>query len=182
MHGSTCVDFCPGKSIEKNGKCVEGCLPSCKTCDGEDWEKCTSCLSETEFLYEGKCYKKCPDGSYNDQSKMTCEKCEESCNTCNGPNVNSCTSCREDMFLYNSQECLAECPEGTEKDENNRICLQISKEDTEEDSTSEDSLETSYAPVFILLTLTVLSLLLVLLSKLITPSSHQSLPNLLALF
>ena len=85
------------------------CNDLCAECDGPLDSNCLSCKSDTDlkYLYNKKCYTKCPDGFYPDKKKdyYICKSCYETCATCskNGINDNNmnCDSCKENsIFLY----------------------------------------------------------------------------------
>ena len=69
------------------------CRYPCQKCVGGDPDHCSSCNSVAGYsiLYDKKCYKSCPDGTYFDNYQ--CKKCDPMCKTCVKTSGIACTSC-----------------------------------------------------------------------------------------
>lgn len=69
------------------------CTYPCETCSALDSTVCDSCNTVENFtiLYNNKCYKECPDGTYF--SNYRCYPCAENCKTCTRTNPKDCASC-----------------------------------------------------------------------------------------
>ena len=72
------------------------------------------------IIFENKCYKDAPDGTYISDSK-TILKCFKACRTCLKQQHNTCLSCFQGYNFY-LNECLSECPDGFYKNNEMRIC------------------------------------------------------------
>ena len=90
------------------------CNFTCKTCYGEYDYHCLSCWSGV--LFDHKCLKSCPDGTYTTtdgkDTVKRCRSCSLHCRSCTGPSTASCTSCESGYFFHN-QSCINACPSGT---------------------------------------------------------------------
>ena len=57
-----------------------------KGCNNNNEEYCTKCSEPVPFLYKGKCYSNCKEGTFQMQNSMNnekiCEDCYENCKTC----------------------------------------------------------------------------------------------------
>ncbi|XP_077615494.1 proprotein convertase subtilisin/kexin type 5 isoform X1 [Crocuta crocuta] len=104
-----CVSSCPEGTWPSvmSGSC-ENCTEDCASCSGANL--CRKCWTRPDFplfLHEGRCYTRCPDGFYAENS--TCRRCSAPCRTCEG-NATSCHSC-EGGLLLDQGACRETCPE-----------------------------------------------------------------------
>ena len=83
------------------------CSSNCQSCTSN--RSCTLCF-DGFFLYEGKCYEKCPESTFSD-SPTTCSVCNTNCKTCK-ESTTQCTSCKKGNFLQDSKY-VARCKEGS---------------------------------------------------------------------
>ena len=92
------------------------CNEECPTCDGPTNEDCLSCKSDSDskYLYNKKCYDKCPDGYYPSlQSKgyYLCKECYSTCETCidEGSQYNmNCITCKPNSIIFRKNCFLIE--------------------------------------------------------------------------
>ena len=89
------------------------CNEECPTCDGPTKENCTSCRSDTnlKYLFNKKCYEKCPDGYYPAEQSggyYLCKECYSTCETCDEGGTQQsmkCLSCKPNSIKY-SKNCF----------------------------------------------------------------------------
>ena len=93
-----CLTECPeGFFDDQRGKCQK-CHESCQGCS--DSESCQNC-KKPYFLSShqngnGKCVKKCPDGSFEDEEDSKCKECKLEGVECRSENsLNHCKKCQE---------------------------------------------------------------------------------------
>ncbi|KAI2552911.1 proprotein convertase subtilisin/kexin type 5, partial [Homo sapiens] len=104
-----CVSSCPQGTWPsvRSGSC-ENCTEACAICSGADLcKKCQMQPGHPLFLHEGRCYSKCPEGSYAEDG--ICERCSSPCRTCEG-NATNCHSCEGGHVLHHGV-CQENCPE-----------------------------------------------------------------------
>ncbi|VFV17179.1 proprotein convertase subtilisin kexin [Lynx pardinus] len=104
-----CVSSCPEGTWPSvtSGSC-ENCPEDCASCSGANL--CGKCRTRPDFplfLHEGRCYTRCPEGFYAEDS--ACRRCSAPCRTCEG-NATSCRSCQGD-FVLDQGACRETCPE-----------------------------------------------------------------------
>ncbi|XP_045324484.1 proprotein convertase subtilisin/kexin type 5 isoform X1 [Leopardus geoffroyi] len=104
-----CVSSCPEGTWPSvtSGSC-ENCPEDCASCSGANL--CGKCRTRPDlplFLHEGRCYTRCPEGFYAEDS--TCRRCSAPCRTCEG-NATSCRSC-QGGFVLDQGACRETCPE-----------------------------------------------------------------------
>ncbi|XP_053061234.1 proprotein convertase subtilisin/kexin type 5 isoform X4 [Acinonyx jubatus] len=104
-----CVSSCPEGTWPSvtSGSC-ENCPEDCASCSGANL--CGKCRTRPDFplfLHEGRCYTRCPEGFYAEDS--ACRRCSAPCGTCEG-NATSCRSCRGG-FVLDQGACRETCPE-----------------------------------------------------------------------
>ncbi|KAL4461137.1 hypothetical protein ABPG73_001250 [Tetrahymena malaccensis] len=100
-------NFINGSSVKLasgvNFKCQKSCLKcheNCETCFGEGVNQCMKC--KVGILQDDlSCSKKCPKGSFFDESNIKCSKCSENCSECTG--LNQCQICQPDYTLLEGQ-------------------------------------------------------------------------------
>jgi proprotein convertase subtilisin/kexin type 5 len=102
------------------------CPTTCKDCS--DQATCTTC-NGTDILYIGKCYSKCPQGTYYSIDIKTCLACNINCSACtNGTKY--CQTCQANTFkAYQitpvdgiSYTCELSCPDGLLQDSTTMTC------------------------------------------------------------
>ena len=102
------------------------CNETCKTCNGPNSNNCSTCFDPNEkqilnYLLDGECLNKCPDGTYAVQQSegyYECKKCYKNCLNCTQGEIYS-NSVLTDM------NCL-KCKKGEDpNDSNNSIDNQI---------------------------------------------------------
>ncbi|XP_046958233.1 proprotein convertase subtilisin/kexin type 5 isoform X1 [Lynx rufus] len=104
-----CVSSCPEGTWPSvtSGSC-ENCPEDCASCSGANL--CGKCRTRPDFplfLHEGRCYTRCPEGFYAEDS--ACRRCSAPCRTCEG-NATSCRSC-QGGFVLDQGACRETCPE-----------------------------------------------------------------------
>ncbi len=80
------------------------CHQSCKTCEGETSNDCTSC-PDSQALNGRTCVSSCDKGYYISKLQRKCLPCEENCSECNS---DACTVCKDPIRyipLENSLNC-----------------------------------------------------------------------------
>jgi hypothetical protein len=103
----------------------------CKFCDEknlidskENVKKCNQC-KEDYFLYEGRCFEKCPEDTIENNTNKTCEKkpiCDiANCGEC--ATATTCKTCKNGYFKFGN-ECNSKCPEGYRADRITWTCLE----------------------------------------------------------
>ena len=102
---SMCEDQCPAHMYTKNMECL-ACDSSCEQCSGSTSSDCIQC---TNFLYDGKCYDLCPQGTFSNDTSNYCYDCDVSCSSCLG-NLTNCTSCSTTHPFYDANTCYTACP------------------------------------------------------------------------
>lgn len=100
-----CLATCPSGNYSLNGYC-RPCGANCTNCTASG---CTICAS-TYSLYNGICYKKCPNGTINSTSSATCQP--DPCLYYNSTNSSACMACSSPYLNYN-YSCVLNCPVGT---------------------------------------------------------------------
>ncbi|ELP84440.1 insect antifreeze protein, partial [Entamoeba invadens IP1] len=85
-----CAVECPQNSFSNNQICYK-CTENCAKCSGES--ACDECESGIKIKYEGKCYKTCPDHTFEAVSGVTCEVCKESYTTPCKEDDKECIKC-----------------------------------------------------------------------------------------
>ncbi|XP_063049504.1 proprotein convertase subtilisin/kexin type 5-like, partial [Engraulis encrasicolus] len=128
-----CVHCSPGY-YPKDGDCLslscgEGAVEDddheeCVTCE----EGCERCLTINRFhcnacykdYYQHgvACHRHCPDGTYGDNSTLTCMMCDAHCRICD---ASQCYWCDDDYYL-SDDKCVKQCAEGLYGDEERREC------------------------------------------------------------
>ena len=101
-YNGLCYKNCPAGSVKSNSSsCVE-CNTPCKTCIDHP-SKCTTCQSCCGYIFNFKCLKICPVGTY--AINGSCQYCSYACRSCLGSNT-TCTACPKSQTkqLYNIQK------------------------------------------------------------------------------
>jgi len=93
------------------------CHGSCSECSGPKETDCTKCAGAYPYLFTGRCFIKCPFGSYENDLTNTCD-CHETCSTCsyNGQDRSTCSACVSTTIGYIvGHECIegVVCSPGT---------------------------------------------------------------------
>lgn len=93
-----------------NQICIRCVDPNCMKCSPENEQYCEACKPNF-FLANGQCKSSCPQGSFINPAKNTCEKCNsEFCLECK--NAEICEKCKSPKVLLDGH-CLNErCPSG----------------------------------------------------------------------
>lgn len=140
--GTCCTDFnlfgCPEvvsvlllrKKQDSEDECGKKNV-GCKYCDQkitidskENIKKCVLC-KEDYFLYEGRCFEKCPDQTIANYTNKTCEKkplCDiQNCGEC--ANSTTCKTCKNGYFKFGN-ECNSRCPVNYRADRITWTCLE----------------------------------------------------------
>lgn len=114
-------------------------VKNCDMCDykvfiGKANLKCNQCL-ENYYLFNGQCYKKCPEDTLPDDTNYICKKitsnfkidyigCNaQDCEACIEGTIDKCKECYRGTFLFDSQ-CLSRCPIGYRADRVTWSCLE----------------------------------------------------------
>lgn len=114
-----------------DGDLCRACHPSCRSCNGEGENKCTSCpkkqLNDVEdrYLYEGtRCLKECPLGTYYENTiKQNCMNCPQNCLRCSNDG-RKCDVCDVRFYRVSSGDgkCDERCPIGYYTNKIERTC------------------------------------------------------------
>ena len=129
-NGNCCTDFTEinCEKILDRAKLFPDCeskASNCQYCDNSQG-KCKQCKLGF-FLFEGKCYSKCPDDTWEDSNNSLCKKVKnctvENCIECANGNISQCKQCVRGFFLMNGS-CLQECPMGFRADRISWACLE----------------------------------------------------------
>ncbi|XP_029845071.2 furin [Ixodes scapularis] len=113
LHGSTCVQFCPGGTFLRfsgalGAQCIQ-CHPACSSCTGPGIGSCTAC-SKKALLFQNTCVP-CLADEFLSPSKKRCQKCSHPCRSCTGPGEDRCLSCVDGLSLDPlTWRCLPCCP------------------------------------------------------------------------
>ncbi|EWS74105.1 hypothetical protein TTHERM_000194618 (macronuclear) [Tetrahymena thermophila SB210] len=89
---------------------VAKCVDNCTKCT--DYDGCIQC-DPGFYLYRAQCYaNKCPDGSYQDKTKLpllVCADCDNTCLTCSDSGPLKCVTCSTPPRLFKSNQCVVDC-------------------------------------------------------------------------
>jgi hypothetical protein len=100
------------------------CQFPCATCQA-DQTTCLSCIKNGsyQFLRNGTCLARCPDGFTNLQGSFDCNPCNTSCTTCAQGNPNHCLTCNAlyQYYITETSECVSQCPDGYYP--NGKVCV-----------------------------------------------------------
>lgn len=144
-----------------------------KMCELCDW-KCADCeLSATECFdcwdsvtpnilnwLNFTCVSECPAGTYYDETLNECPVCNYVCKTCTSGDANSCTSCNKtetDALLYldpETSECVLSCRLPYTSDGETQTC-------------KNSTWRFLNIPFFIILFLTIVSIITIIVSKIV---------------
>ncbi|KAL2092601.1 hypothetical protein ACEWY4_012399 [Coilia grayii] len=103
--------------LNGKGKCLP-CYSDCSTCSGPDADQCDTCDSGRFLSPDQRCVKRCPAGSFGNESSWRCEECVAGCMQCD--NAHSCQHCQSSPAKLYLEEgrCVPQCqggyPEGGE--------------------------------------------------------------------
>lgn len=128
LHGCNCVERCPEGHTNIKGVCRK-CESPCKECSTST-DLCTKCdgTDNKLFLFQGKCYDTCKEGTSLNPNTNKCETCNiPGCASCDFNNLDSCTKCALGSLLLNGTICVNECPLGYKEDIEQINCLLIPK-------------------------------------------------------
>ena len=103
-----CVTVCPNGYYRDIDNFCKPCEDKtfCKTCSTMNPSKCLDCLT---YRYNGTCYPKCPEGTYNPFGTHECRPCSSNCLQCE--DENKCLVCKNDFYLDSYNMCV-QCDEG----------------------------------------------------------------------
>ncbi|XP_060618166.2 proprotein convertase subtilisin/kexin type 5 isoform X2 [Anolis sagrei] len=99
---------------------LEDCIPcadGCLSCSLDNPRICTSCI-HSYYMYNQRCYRSCPQNTYNDESTLLCIECQPNCRSCD---KYECFWCKEGFFLLDGK-CVSDCGAGFYSDEVTEEC------------------------------------------------------------
>ena len=79
------------------------CSKDCKDCNGPNFNNCLSCIDSNKFLYNGECILQCPNKTFPNYNKKTCENCHKNCDICQSSGDNNkmnCLNCYENYIFF----------------------------------------------------------------------------------
>ncbi|XP_073526785.1 proprotein convertase subtilisin/kexin type 5 isoform X1 [Phyllobates terribilis] len=103
LHEEDCIPSCPtGTFSNARDKRCEKCTEDCEMCTENN--ECLMCARD--YLHNGRCYKKCPEGFFG--QGQGCTECDEDCRTCE-KTTDYCLSCHAPKVLQQAT-CMITCP------------------------------------------------------------------------
>ncbi|KAJ8347152.1 hypothetical protein SKAU_G00285530 [Synaphobranchus kaupii] len=117
---SQCVNVCPERHFQSEGRTCDPCPENCRACSGPNW--CLSCNS-SYFPSDGVCTRlECGEGEVEDPEYGECMVCEEGCRKCVLYNPRHCLSCTEGFYQF-QDSCYKTCPAKTYSVEDEMTCV-----------------------------------------------------------
>lgn len=101
----------------------------CKMASDGDLD-CVDCHKDKPYLnVDKRCYEKCPEGFYPDNSTHFCSPCHSECLSCNEKQNTNCTSCVDGKFLLRlNNTCVSNCtPFDLSHSIVNKTCIECKK-------------------------------------------------------
>ncbi|XP_018413747.1 PREDICTED: proprotein convertase subtilisin/kexin type 5-like [Nanorana parkeri] len=94
----------------------------CAKCNGPDPDDCEKCASSSFFLYNGECFGRCPQGSFDMSGDKYCQECDSTCKSCHS--FKTCDECKDGLVKNSQGHCVSykECDIHEYKDEH-KGCL-----------------------------------------------------------
>ncbi len=134
---NNCIDKCLNGYYEENSSCKK-CHKSCKTCNSEKENDCTTCYIGYKLI-DGKCIKM--------NCYPSCKECDEESND---ENNQHCLSCQNNkLFQEDNNNCIDKCLNGYYEENSSckkchKTCLTCEKKGTDENPNCQSCKDNKY--------------------------------------
>ncbi|XP_062399560.1 proprotein convertase subtilisin/kexin type 5-like isoform X2 [Sardina pilchardus] len=111
VHINVTVTCRPDQFLSGKKECLP-CSSDCATCSGPEANQCDTCDSGRFLSRHQQCVRRCPAGSFGNETSRRCEECVSGCGQCE--DAQSCQRCQSSpVQLYLSHgRCVPECQSG----------------------------------------------------------------------